>query len=242
MPDPMPTCQRFFVTGTDTDVGKTFVGSLLLTGFKQLGLKALGVKPIAAGAQTGRAGTLENSDALRLREHSSIALPYAEHNPICLAAPAAPHLAAAALSQQLDEQVLTRQQTQLLQSGADIVLTEGAGGWLLPLNSYRYLADWVAEQQLPVVLVVGVKLGCLNHAILTVREIQRNQCKLVGWVANILQPDMLFLQENIADLQQRISAPLLGIVPFQPAPDLCRKLGYTLSQSVLAELVNLQNN
>lgn len=220
--------RRFFVTGTDTDAGKTYVSTLLLQGFANLGLTAIGVKPIAAGAEPDSKGLLENGDALLLRRHSGIALPYAQHNPICLAKPAAPHLVAAEQNITLDEQQLTAQQQQLRQSGAEIILIEGAGGWLLPLNDQRYLADWVAEQQLPVVLVVGVKLGCLNHAMLTVREITRSGCQLLGWVANIIQPDMPFLAENIADLQQRISVPLLETIPYQANE------GIAITQQLLA--------
>jgi dethiobiotin synthetase len=98
------------------------------------------------------------------------------------------------------------------------LLIEGAGGWLLPIGPQRYLADWVADNQLSVILIVGMKLGCLNHAMLTVREIERSGCKLLGWVANCIDPDMALLEQNIADLRQRIAAPCLGIVPFAPEP------------------------
>ncbi len=227
--------QRLFITGTDTDAGKTFVSCLLLQGFSQLALKAIGVKPIAAGAEPDTQGVLKNSDALRLQQYSGIALPYEQHNPICLAKPAAPHLAAAELNMRIDEAALTRFNQRLVALDADYVLIEGAGGWLLPLSQDRYLADWVADQQLPVVLVVGVKLGCLNHAMLTVREIARSGCQLVGWVANIMQPDMLFLAENIADLTSRIGAPCLGTVPFQPDERLQQRLATELASALIAK-------
>lgn len=230
--------KRFFVSGTDTDAGKTFVSCLLLQGFSQLGLSAIGAKPIAAGAEPAYDGQLQNSDALLLRQHSGIALPYQQHNPICLARPAAPHLAAAELNQLLDEQQLTANIEHLAQSGADLLLIEGAGGWLLPLSRERYLADWVAAQQLPVVLVVGIKLGCLNHAMLTVREIERSGCRLVGWIANIMQPEMLFLAENIADLTQRITSPLLGVVPFQPESAGQPALATQLASALVAQLAD----
>ncbi len=230
--------KRFFVSGTDTDAGKTFVSCLLLQGFSQLGIAAIGAKPIAAGAEPDHNGQLQNSDALLLRRHSGIALPYQQHNPICLARPAAPHLAAAELNLALDEQQLTANIQQLAQSGAELLLIEGAGGWLLPLTPERYLADWVASQQLPVVLVVGIKLGCLNHAMLTVREIERSGCRLVGWIANIMQPEMLFLAENIADLTQRIASPLLGVVPFQPASVEQPALATQLASALVARLTD----
>lgn len=206
----------FFVTGTDTDAGKTYVSALLLQGYAALGITALGAKPLAAGAEQAADGSLQNSDALLLQQHSGIALPYAQHNPVCLAEPAAPHLVAAAAGIRLDEPQLTAHLQQLQQTPAQRILIEGAGGWLLPLSDKRYLADWVLEQQLPVVLVVGIKLGCLNHAMLTVRELERSGASILGWVANIISPDMLYLVQNIADLQARIKAPLLATVPHAP--------------------------
>lgn len=201
----------FFVTGTDTDAGKTYVSRALLQGLHQAGFRTIGAKPIAAGVD----GSGQNPDALALQAASSVPLDYAAINPILLQAAVAPHLAAAIEQQPLDEEVLS-QQLHALKLQADLVLVEGAGGWLLPLSASRYLADWVAEQQLPVLLVVGMKLGCLNHAMLTVREIERSGLRLLGWVANGVDPAMQLQQENIADLQQRIPAPCLGIVPHQP--------------------------
>lgn len=225
-----------FVTGTDTDAGKTYVSCLLLQGFRELGHTAIGVKPIAAGAEPAPCGQLQNSDALLLQAQSGIALPYALHNPICLAKPAAPHLAAAELATILDEAMLAANYQQLTQAGAKLLLIEGAGGWLLPLTRERYLADWVAATQLPVLLVVGIKLGCLNHAMLSVREIARSGCRLVGWVANIMQPEMLFLAENIADLRERIAAPLLATVPFQPDVTEQGRLAVELAGELLTSL------
>ncbi|GGW58035.1 dethiobiotin synthase [Alishewanella tabrizica] len=228
----------FFVTGTDTDAGKTYVSTLILQGAAELGITAIGAKPIAAGAELSAAGTLENSDALLLQQHSGIALPYVALNPICLAKPAAPHLVAAELGLSLDEQILSSQLAALRQYQAQLLLLEGAGGWLLPLSAERYLADWVADQQLPVLLVVGVKLGCLNHAMLSVQEIARRGCRLVGWIANITAPEMLFLSENLADLQRRISAPLLGTVPYQPDEALRHSLAVSLATAVQQALID----
>lgn len=224
----------FFVTGTDTDAGKTYVSALLLQGYGALGITALGAKPLAAGAEQAVDGSLQNSDALLLQQHSGITLPYTQHNPVCLAEPAAPHLVAAAAGIRLDEPQLTAHLQQLQQTQAQRILIEGAGGWLLPLSAKRYLADWVLEQQLPVVLVVGIKLGCLNHAMLTVRELERSGAKILGWVANIISPDMRYLAQNIADLTQRIQAPLLATVPYAAVakPAVALQLATALEQQL----------
>ncbi|WP_051220047.1 dethiobiotin synthase [Rheinheimera baltica] len=218
----------YFITATDTDAGKTFISVMLLNGFNQLGDKAIGVKPIAAGAdEQGR-----NGDALLLQQHSGIALPYDVINPICFHAAVAPHLAAFNENPDIDEALLSGSMANWQQLPANQLLIEGAGGWLLPLSDNRYLADWVAEQQLPVIMVVGMKLGCLNHAMLTVREIARSGCKLVGWVANCIDPDMALLEQNIADLRKRIQAPCLAVVPFKPLNEAYNTLSGQLAQQL----------
>ncbi|PKM20023.1 MAG: dethiobiotin synthase [Gammaproteobacteria bacterium HGW-Gammaproteobacteria-15] len=216
---------RCFITATDTDAGKTYVSVMLLQGFKALGSVAVGVKPIAAGAD----GQGRNGDALLLQRHSGIALPYKVINPICYQAPVAPHLAAVAEQTPIDEAELNNALARWQQLPLQQLLIEGAGGWLLPINNQRYLADWVADKQLPVVLVVGMKLGCLNHAMLTVREIERSGCRLLGWVANCIDPQMALLEQNIADLRQRIAAPCLGVVPFAPDPAQYQHLAIELA-------------
>ena len=221
----------FFVTGTDTDAGKTYVSRALLQGLAQAGYRAIGAKPIAAGVDSSG----KNPDALALQAASSVSLDYAAINPILLQAAVAPHLAAVVEQQPLDEAVLSQQLSALRQQ-ADLVLVEGAGGWLLPLSDSRYLADWVAEQQLPVLLVVGMKLGCLNHAMLTVREIERSGLRLLGWVANGIDPAMQLQQENIADLKQRIPAPCLGVLPYQPA-GTSQTQQQALARALLAQLM-----
>ena len=221
--------QTFFITATDTDAGKSYISALMLQGLKQGGKVAVGVKPIAAGANIHA----ENGDALLLQQYSGIALPYALINPICYQAPVAPHLAAINEQHLIDEVLLDQSLLQWQQLKADVVLVEGAGGWLLPLNDKRYLADWVAQHQLPVILVVGMKLGCLNHAMLSVREIERSGCKLIGWVANCVDPDMALLAENIADLKTRISAPCLAVVPHNPEQRLRDELSLKLAQALV---------
>ena len=219
--------KSLFITATDTDAGKTFVSCLLLQGLAKLGVAAAGVKPIAAGADEHN----QNGDALLLRRQSGIALPYQLVNPICYQAPVAPHLAAVIEQQPISEATLDDALHSWQQLPLQQLLIEGAGGWLLPISDKRYLADWVAQQQLPVLLVVGMKLGCLNHAMLTVREIVRSGCKLVGWVANCVDPAMALSEQNIADLKQRIPAPCLGVVPY--APDNAEQVAVSLAKDLL---------
>lgn len=210
--------KRFFVTGTDTDAGKTYCSVALLRGFKALGLHCSALKPIASGVDA----TGINTDAAALAAVTGQSI--AAVNPLCYALPTAPHLAAQAQLQQLSfallDNLLPRQNSQ-------IELVEGAGGWLLPLNAHDYLADWVCQHQWPVVLVVGVKLGCLNHSLLTVRELRRSGIQVLGYVANVLTPNMHFLTETLTDLQQRLQLPLLGTLPFAsqgPSETQCRQL------------------
>ncbi|GAB59107.1 dethiobiotin synthase [Rheinheimera nanhaiensis] len=221
--------KTLFITATDTDAGKSYISAMLLQGFKALDVTAIGVKPIAAGADAKGF----NGDALLLQQHSGIALPYKVVNPICYQAPVAPHLAALNEQQPIDEKLLNDALQHWQNLKAEQLLIEGAGGWLLPLSAKRYLADWVAEQQLPVLLVVGMKLGCLNHAMLTVREIERSGCQLIGWVANCIDPHMLLLEQNIADLRQRISAPCLAVVPYAAEPALYQQLAKQIAVSLL---------
>lgn len=220
---------KLFITATDTDAGKTYISTMLLQGLKNRQQKAVAIKPIAAGVdQTGK-----NGDALLLQQHSGIALPYEWINPLCFAEPVAPHLAALQLGQQIDESVLDRQLQQVSALAADQVLIEGAGGWLLPISAQRYLADWVADNKLAVCVVVAIKLGCLNHAILTIREIEYSGLTVAGWVANCTLPDMPLQAENIADLKQRIEAPCWGVIPYKPSAEQYRQLSDQLVQHLL---------
>lgn len=210
--------QRFFVTGTDTDAGKTYCSSALLRGLRLSGVHCSALKPIASGVDPD--GLNPDAKALAAETGQQISLV----NPLCYQLPTAPHLAAQALQQPLSLANLTE---LLPQSGSQLELIEGAGGWLLPLNADEYLADWVVQQQWPVVLVVGVKLGCLNHSLLTVRELRHAGVPIVGYIANILTPHMHYLQETLEDLQQRLQLPLLATMPFSPAGadnDLCLQL------------------
>ena len=220
--------QTFFITGTDTDAGKTYVAVALLQGLKTLGYRTVAQKPVAAGVN--KAGF--NTDALQLQQHATEQVSYELVNPYCLTDAVAPHLAAAKAGLCIEPVVLTTHLQQLKNTNADIALVEGAGGWLLPLDDKTTMADWVTEQQLPVLLVVGMKLGCLNHALLTVREIERSGLKLLGWVANCIDPDMAYQRENINYLQQRLAAPCLGILPHQSEPQINTPLAAALIKQI----------
>jgi dethiobiotin synthetase len=216
--------QTVFITGTDTDAGKTYVAVALLQGLKALGYRTVAQKPVAAGVN----GSGFNTDALQLQQYATEALSYELVNPICLTDAVAPHLAAAKAGLCIEPIILTKELQKIQSVDADIALVEGAGGWLLPLDDTRTMADWVIEQQLPVLLVVGMKLGCLNHALLTVREIERSGLRLLGWVANCIDPDMAYQQENISYLQQQLTAPCLGVLPYQSEPRINTSLAAAL--------------
>ncbi|MBU0911886.1 MAG: dethiobiotin synthase [Gammaproteobacteria bacterium] len=216
--------QTIFITGTDTDAGKTYVAVALLQGLKALGYRTVAQKPVAAGVNA--AGF--NTDALQLQQHATEQLSYELVNPYCLEDAVAPHLAAAKVELVIDSSILSKELQKLQNVNADIALVEGAGGWLLPLDDKTTMADWVTEQQLPVLLVVGMKLGCLNHALLTINEIERSGLKLLGWVANCIDPDMAYQQENISYLQQKLTAPCLGVLPYQSEPQINTSLAAAL--------------
>ena len=203
--------KAFFITGTDTDAGKTLVATGLLAAARQRGLSTLGLKPVAAGCVRGEQG-LRNSDALALQAQTSIGLVYEQINPIALEAAIAPHIAAQREKRTLSADRLAGFCRSSLNQ-ADFTLVEGAGGWRVPLNPRETLADLAQILRLPVVLVVGMRLGCITPALLRVEAIRHDGLPLAGWVANVLDADMPALQENIDSLAQRIPAPCLGVVP-----------------------------
>lgn len=204
---------EFFITGTDTDAGKTHVSCLLLKLLAQHKKRALGFKPLAAGAEFAF-GELVNDDALALMESASVSALYKQINPFVFAPPIAPHIAAAQVNELLTVDKIGKAYCDLKQLYTDYILTEGAGGWALPINNDEYLYDWVKVQQLPVILVVGMKLGCLNHAFLTAAHMRDLGINCVGWVANEVDPNMAEYDANLASLQQRLPFPLLAISPY----------------------------
>ncbi|WP_100641911.1 dethiobiotin synthase [Alteromonas facilis] len=204
---------NFFVTGTDTDVGKTLISAALLKAFAAHNMKCVGYKPISAGC-TLHNGQLENEDAVLLKTCGNVDVSLSQVNPIAFEPPIAPHIAASEVQQSIDVETLHRGIQVLKEKKPDVLLTEGAGGWLLPINRNVTLADVIEPLDMQIVIVFGMRLGCLNHALLTVEAIQSRGFKIAGWVANHLSTDMPYAQQNIETLCDFIDAPLLGEVPY----------------------------
>jgi dethiobiotin synthetase len=204
--------KRIFITGTDTDAGKTVATCALIRQLQQAKQSVMAVKPVAAGCELID-GQLKNTDALQMQQHLHQPTDYSKINPIALEAAIAPHIAAQEQAQPLTVEQLS-QKCQLEQFDSDFVLVEGAGGWLVPLNSEQSYADFVVAENLDVVLVVGMRLGCINHALLTLESIQSHGLKLVGWIANSVEPEMDRYQQNIGFLKSTIDAPMLAEIPY----------------------------
>ena len=205
----------FFVTGTDTEVGKTLVSGALILKLREQGKQAIGFKPVVAGTYQSANGELLNEDLETLRIASGLAPGQMNLSSYVLDMPVAPHLAAArkGIVLQLD---IIMQGLLETQKHSDCLVIEGAGGLLIPLNDHENLGDLVQQISLPVILVVGMKLGCINHALLTQEAIKARGLKIAGWVANSLANEMPLLQENVATLQTKINAPFLGLIPSLP--------------------------
>ncbi|WP_095147165.1 MULTISPECIES: dethiobiotin synthase [unclassified Pseudomonas] len=202
----------YFITGTDTDVGKTTIAAGLLQAARSAGLSTAAGKPVASGCDVTPKG-LRNADALALLDQCSVPLTYAEVNPMAFEPAIAPHLAARESGVALTVQSLLVPMRHILGKQADFTLIEGAGGWRVPLADQDNLSDLAMALGLPVILVVGVRLGCINHALLTAEAIARDGLQLAGWVANIIEPRTSRLEENLATLAERLPAPCLGKVP-----------------------------
>lgn len=212
LPPPPPTA-TLFVTGTDTGVGKTLAAQALLRLARGAGIEACGWKPVASGCAQTPEG-LRNEDALALQSAAGTHEPYARINPYAFAPPVAPHLAAAQAGTPIALAELNRVHAELCRSYR-LIVAEGAGGWLVPLDPVWSFGSWVAEREWPVLLVVGMRLGCLNHALLSVESITR-RARLAGWVASVLPPAMDQLDDNLAALRERISAPCWGVLSGDP--------------------------
>lgn len=206
--------EGYFVTGTDTGVGKTLVSCTLMLDLRRRHKRVVGMKPVAAGTIATPHGD-DNEDVLALRAAATVTVPRELDNPYCLPLPMSPHLAAHAAGVQIDICELGRRYRELA-SLADAVVVEGAGGFLVPLSDTHTGADLAQALDLPVLLVVGLRLGCLNHALLTQEAIRSRGLRLAGWVANRVDPAMLAVDENIATLRDRIDAPLWAELPHQP--------------------------
>ncbi|MDO8292932.1 MAG: dethiobiotin synthase [Gallionella sp.] len=204
----------YFITGTDTGVGKTLVSCALLHGFAAQGKSVVGMKPVAAGSADG----VQHEDVRQLRAASNVLASGGQINPYCFVQAVAPHLAARFIGIRINFARIVESFSEL-NAQADVVIVEGVGGFRVPLNDEQDSADLAEQLGLPVILVVGMRLGCLNHALLTVEAIAARGLTLAGWVANVPEAGMAMLDENIAALEQRIHAPLLGIVPHLEQPD-----------------------
>lgn len=204
----------YFITGTDTNVGKTYIASALLKHFSTNGLSTVGMKPIASGCELNNAGELINEDVIALMESGTVDASLNVVNPYRFVPAIAPHIAAAQAGITIEVAAIQDAYHQL-STVADVVIVEGAGGFIVPINSNQTLADVAQALALPIILVVGMRLGCINHALLTVAAIEARGLKLAGWVANEIQPEMPMFEENLGSLQQRIQAPCLCVVRYK---------------------------
>jgi dethiobiotin synthetase len=204
---------EYFVTGTDTGAGKTFIAAALLRVASGRGWRSIGIKPVAAGCAE-RDGGWVNDDAALLQASGNVALHYDQVNPVALRTAMAPHLAAQLENRRLDVKSLVHHCRETAALAHDVLLAEGAGGWLVPLNDNETMADLATALGWPVLLVVGMRLGCLNHALLTAQAVRAARLRLAGWVANSPWPEMPALAENVMSLEARLDAPCLGRVPF----------------------------
>ncbi|MGF1696123.1 dethiobiotin synthase [Vibrio kyushuensis] len=204
-----------FIAGTDTDVGKTVASKAVLHALATKGLNTIGYKPVAAGSDKTDEG-MRNSDALHLQKAATLEASYDDVNPYALELASSPHIAARRENIEIDYAVLSDKLAQH-KKNADVVLVEGAGGWRVPVSDTDYLSTWVKQEQLPVVLVVGIKLGCLSHAVLTAETIRADGLNLVGWIANRINPGTEYYPELIETLENQLGAPKLGEIPYIPA-------------------------
>lgn len=208
----------YFLVGTDTNAGKTYIASALLRHFVSSGKNAVGMKPVASGCEVSEhgiwQGQLVNDDVVALYEAGNVHAALELINPYHFAPAIAPHIAAGKVGVDIDMDLIARCYHALAEM-ADIVVVEGAGGFFVPLNDQQTLADLAVKLNLPLILVVGMRLGCINHALLTVEAIKARGLELAGWVANQIDLDMPMFDENLASLQQRIDAPCLSVVGWQ---------------------------
>jgi dethiobiotin synthetase len=219
--------QSVFITGTDTGVGKTHISCALMRQLIAAGYRVVGMKPVASGGHAV-AGKLMNADAQQLMATANVTAPYEWVNPYCFEAAIAPHIAAQETGVSINADVILRAYQQLA-ALADIVIVEGVGGWAVPINTTQSMADIAAVLNLPVIMVVGLRLGCLNHALLTAQSIQASSTTLTAWVANTLDASMPALQANIDSLKRRLVAPLIGVVPEQTQINPSANISFDLS-------------
>lgn len=205
---------NYFITGTDTGIGKTLISCALLHALASRGQRVVGMKPVAAGCDDDG----HNQDVKQLLAASTVSVSHEQINPYRFADAIAPHVAAQNSGVHIDYARILKSYHELALQ-VDRVIIEGVGGFKVPLGNNQDLADLVVQLGLPVILVVGMRLGCLNHALLTASAIEACGLKCAGWVANVVDEAMPGLFDNVATLQQRLAAPLLGVVPWQQSPD-----------------------
>jgi dethiobiotin synthetase len=207
----------YFITGTDTDVGKTYIASALIKHFCEQGLLTIGMKPVAAGAEMVK-GRLLNSDVTELINAGNVDADIELINPYVFAPAIAPHIAAEQVGVMISLEKI-QQAFDSLQAKADVVIVEGAGGFRVPINRQETMADLAIKLNLPVIMVVGVRLGCINHALMTAGSIKATGLTLAGWVANRIDPDMPAIEENISTLKAMLKAPCIADVAWGKAPE-----------------------
>lgn len=211
----MSLANGFFITGTDTEVGKTLVAGALIQKMRAQGIHALGFKPVVAGTYQDHDGKILNEDletlrlASQLRPEELVLCPYVFEMPI------APHIASGKQGINLELKIMMDAYEQI-RSQAEAVIVEGAGGFLVPINAAENLSGLAQKLDLPIIMVIGMRLGCINHALLTEEAISSRQLKIAGWVANTLSSEMSFLEENVKYLQSNLKSPLLGVIPTLP--------------------------
>ncbi|TXZ41265.1 dethiobiotin synthase [Vibrio cholerae] len=209
-----PMRNAIFIAGTDTDVGKTVASKAILQALATHNIATIGYKPVAAGSDKTEFG-YRNSDALHLMKAATVDMPYEDVNPYALVLPTSPHIAAKHENVTIDYALLSNKLSKHKQN-AELVVVEGAGGWRVPTSDSDCLSTWVKQERLPVILVVGIKLGCLSHAILTAEAIRADGLELVGWIANRINPGTEHYAEIIEHLEGRLGTPKLGEIPYMP--------------------------
>lgn len=205
--------KSYFIAGTDTGVGKTLVAAALLHKASAQGLRTIGLKPIAAGGELSDSG-VQNEDALELQRCASVGLDYEEVCPVTLPDPVSPHIAAERAGRSLNVDRIVGFCRGGLMRAHDLSFIEGAGGWRVPISPRALMSDIAKALNVPVILVVGMRLGCLNHALLTAESISHDGLPIAGWVSSVVDPEMACLDENITTLNKRFPFPCLGNIPF----------------------------
>lgn len=209
----------FFITGTDTGVGKTVVTAGLLKHFKNQGYSTAALKPLATGGINTPDGW-RNEDVMAIHAECSLPLTDQEINPFSFVPAIAPEIAAKEVGVTLTVEKTTQACEPIFNKNADITIVEGVGGWMVPISEDETMADFALSLKLPVIVVIGMRLGCINHALLTRAAVLERKLLIAGWVANCIEPNMPYLKENIETLKKQFEEPLLGVVPFMSEPDM----------------------